>query len=100
MTALKFRRAIVYLTTGIFFVVAAVAQLQGNTALDAFTKAGVAAAVLTCGGMALAHIVDDAVKKGAAPAPKAATETKTAEQPSTAVAAATPTALAEGMGNS
>ena len=100
MTALKFRRAVVYLTTGIFFFVAAMAQLQGNTALDAFTKAGVAAAVLTCGGMALAHIVDDAAKKGAAPAPKAETETKAPGQPTTAVAPATTTALAEGMGNS
>ena len=65
MMAIKVRRGIVYVTTGVFFALAALAQLQGNSPLDTFMKAGVAAAVLTCGGLVLAHMVDDATRKAA-----------------------------------
>lgn len=85
MITIKVRRGIVYITTGVFFAVAALAQLQGNTPLDTFMKAGVAAAVLTCGGMVLAHIVDDAASK-AAPS-KGATARPRDERHSTATTA-------------
>lgn len=91
MIAIKVRRGIVYVTTAIFFFVAATAQLQGNTPLDAFWKAGVAAAVMTCGGLVLAHIVDDAAKKPATKKTAATTAKSQQELP-----AATTTALAEG----
>lgn len=63
MIVIKIRRAIVYAATGLFFAVAALAQVQGDGPLDAFLKAGVACLVLSGIGFMIARIVDDAARR-------------------------------------
>ena len=63
MALIKIRQGMVYTLTGIFFVVAAIAQLEGDTVTDAFGKAGIACAVLTGMSWAIIRILDDAAKK-------------------------------------
>ncbi len=86
MIVIKIRRAIVYVATGLFFAVAALAQLQGAGPLDAFLKAGVACLILTAIGFVIARIVDDAARR----ATEAAT-TSTRSSDTMAAAAAGPT---------
>ena len=43
-----------------FFVVAAMGQMQGDTGMGVFLKAGVACLVLTVMGMMMVKIVEDA----------------------------------------
>ena len=63
MLSLKVRQGIVYLATAVFFGVAIAAQLQGAGGLDVYMKAGAACLILVTGGLALVHILDDAVAK-------------------------------------
>ncbi len=63
MALVKIRQGMVYTLTGIFFVVAAMAQLEGDTVTDAFGKAGIACVVLTGMSWAIIRILDDAARK-------------------------------------
>lgn len=70
MLAINVRRLLVYLATGAFFAVAALGQVHGDSAVDAFLKAGAACAVVVVLGRALVHLVDSAEKKAATAAVK------------------------------
>jgi len=61
MLTLRLRRIIACLITGVFFAVAALAEVNGASLQDAIVKAAVAAAVLTCLAIAFLHILDDAL---------------------------------------
>lgn len=85
MIVVKIRRGVVYAATGVFFAMAAIAQLQGDDTLDAFVKAGVACLVLVIIGVLILRIVDDAAGKatetGANSGKADETETRTAAVP-------------------
>jgi peptidoglycan/LPS O-acetylase OafA/YrhL len=63
MLELKIRRALVVLLAGLFFLVAATAELNGAGPAEAFLKAGVSCAVVTGLAIALLRTVEDAVVK-------------------------------------
>ena len=87
MLEIKIRKAVVYATTGVFFLVAALAQLQGDLMGDTALKAGLACAVMYAAGKTLIRIVTAAIQQ---PAPAAA-PAPTSGQP---VAATAPTQIA------
>ncbi len=64
MLELKLRRALVYGTTGVFFLVAATAQLQGASVGETALKAGVACVVMTVIGVALLNTIGGALRAG------------------------------------
>jgi hypothetical protein len=66
------RKAVVYATTGVFFVVAATAQLQGASIAETFLKAGIACAVMTVVGVVALRIVAEGLRTPATEAQDAA----------------------------
>ena len=65
MLEIALRKAVVYATTGVFFLVAATAQLQGASIAETFLKAGIACAVMTVVGVVALRIVAEALRKPA-----------------------------------
>lgn len=63
MVALKLRQAIVYAATGLFFLVAALSQLQGASMQDTVVKSAVSCLVLVMLGLALVRVIEDAERK-------------------------------------
>ena len=74
MKPFKLRRALVYLATGMFFTVAALTQVQGDSIPDVFVKASVSCGVRIVFGLLLVHVVEDASspKVGSPPASRPA----------------------------
>jgi hypothetical protein len=73
------RKAVVYATTGVFFLVAATAQLQGASIAETFLKAGIACATMTVVGVVALRIVAEGLhwpSTEAQEADKAAAEAK------------------------
>lgn len=64
MIEINVRKLLVYVATAVFFVVAAVAQLQGAATMDAFFKAGVACVVTLLLGLPLVGIIDRGIQRG------------------------------------
>lgn len=62
MLSANLRRIVAYLSTGVFFFVAATGQLHGDSVMNTFLKAGVACAVIITLGLMLMYVVDQAGK--------------------------------------
>ncbi len=89
MLEIALRKAVVYATTGVFFLVAATAQLQGASIAETFLKAGIACAVMTVVGVVALRIVAEALHKPATEAQDAAKAGSAADASGSAGAAAT-----------
>jgi hypothetical protein len=74
MTAAPLRRGLVYAATGMFFAVAALAQLQGAAFSDVLKKAAISCAIVIAIGLVLVHIVEDAARAEAEARKRARTE--------------------------
>ena len=58
----KIRQGIVLGTTGMFFVVAALGQMNGASGTDAFVKAGIACLVVVCLSIAFLSVIEPALR--------------------------------------
>lgn len=66
MIEIDVRRLLVYGATGVFFLMAAMGQLQGASLADTFLKAGAGCLVVLLLGLPVVRIVDNAVARGKA----------------------------------
>lgn len=63
MIALKVRQGVVYAATAVFFLVAALGQIQDAPLAESLYKAAIACGVTTAIGIVLARLVDDGIRK-------------------------------------
>ena len=63
LLALRLRRLISLLVTGVFFVVAALGELNGATTQDAMLRAGIASLVVAALAIAFLRTVEDALTR-------------------------------------
>lgn len=63
MIALKVRQGVVYAATAVFFLVAALGQVQDAPLTDSLYKAAIACGVTTAIGIVLVRLVDDGIRK-------------------------------------
>jgi hypothetical protein len=61
--AMKLRKLISVLVTGVFFLVAAIGVLNGATTLDALVRAGITSLVVTGLAIAFLRTVEDALTR-------------------------------------